>query len=55
MVRCKETNKDVILVHQGFDIAIIKRSEDSKQECVNINTLDIEKRVRPLKVKLTRP
>lgn len=51
-VMCKETNKEVILIHQGFDIAIIKRSEDSKQECVNINTLNVNKRIRPKKWKL---
>ena len=47
-VLCKETNKEVSLIHQGFDIAIIKRDNAESQECVNINTLNIKKRVRPM-------
>jgi hypothetical protein len=46
-VLCKETNKQVSLIHQGFDIAIILRDGENKQECVNINTLLITKRKRP--------
>lgn len=46
-VICLETNKYVELIHQGFDIAIIKREGNNNQECVNINTLGISKRTRP--------
>ena len=42
-----ETNQEVDLIHQGFDIAIIKRKNATKQECVSINTLNITKRSRP--------
>lgn len=45
-VLCKDTNQEVWLVHQGFDIAIIKREGSDNQECVNVNTLDIKKRDR---------
>lgn len=51
-VMCKETNKEVILIHQGFDIAIIKRSEDGYQELVDVKTLNVNKRIRPKKWKL---
>jgi hypothetical protein len=50
-VLCKVTNKMVDVIHQGFDIAIIKRDDNDKQECVNINTLNIQKRTRPTKFK----
>lgn len=45
-VLCKETNQEVLLVHQGFDIAIIKREGSDNQECVNVSTLDVKKRDR---------
>jgi hypothetical protein len=44
-VNCKVTNKKVEILHLGFDIAIIVRND--KQECVNVNTLDVQKRPRP--------
>jgi hypothetical protein len=47
-VLCKETNELVELIHQGFDIAIIKRDGIDNQECVSIKTLEIKKRNRPL-------
>lgn len=50
-VICNQTNKEVYVVHQGFDIAIIKRDIDSPQECVNINTLNVSKRSRPKRFK----
>ena len=50
-VICNQTNKEVYVVHQGFDIAIIKREIDSPQECVNIKTLNISKRSRPKRFK----
>jgi hypothetical protein len=46
-VLCKETNKQVSLIHQGFDIAIIKRDSSESQECVNIVTLAVNRRTRP--------
>lgn len=46
-VLCKITNKKVELIHQGFDIAIIKRQSSDSQECVRINTLEVVKRIRP--------
>ncbi len=46
-VLCKQTNKQVELLYQGFDIAIIKRQDNDEQECVRVETLDVVKRVRP--------
>jgi hypothetical protein len=43
----KETNEQVSLIHQGFDIAIIKRDNSKSQECVNIGTLAVKRRTRP--------
>jgi len=39
------------LIHQGFDIAIIKRDSSDSQESVNVRTLAIKKRQRPKKFK----
>jgi hypothetical protein len=50
-VLCNVTNQEVILIHQGFDIAIIKRSENDYQELVDVKTLNITKRIRPNKKK----
>jgi hypothetical protein len=50
-VLCKETNKQVSLIHQGFDIAIIKRDFSDNQESVDVRTLAIKKRQRPKKFK----
>jgi hypothetical protein len=44
---CLETNINVYLIHQGFDIAIIQREGSKNQECVNISTLNVKKRSRP--------
>jgi hypothetical protein len=49
-VLCKETNELVELIHQGFDIAIIKRDGINNQECVSIKTLEVKKRDRPLNI-----
>ena len=46
-VLCIETNKEVLLIHQGFDIAIIKRDDSDGQECVRVSTLNVKKRTRP--------
>lgn len=39
------TNQEVMVLHQGFDIAIILR--DGKQECVNVRETTLKKRQRP--------
>lgn len=50
-VLCKETNTLVSLIHQGFDIAIIKRDSSDNQESVDVSTLAIKKRQRPKRPK----
>lgn len=49
-VTITETQKQVELLHQGFDIVIIQHN-DGKQECLSCNQVGLKNRERPKRLK----